>query len=163
MLLMYVVWKVCRYWVWITLYLQKCLPGKKDALFSKTHLCRGVSNIEEPCWSFPLRLDSLLSFVSSSLLAMPRLRPSIPRNTERSSFPRPCRRPSLSATPPSTHCPPRTAKPKQCTNPWASSPDLRPQAFRISRSTGEQPTSLLQPWPSYHTQVSWLLFPPPQH
>uniref|UniRef100_I3JYD6 Calcineurin-binding protein cabin-1 n=1 Tax=Oreochromis niloticus TaxID=8128 RepID=I3JYD6_ORENI len=41
-----------------------------------------------------------------------------------------------------------------------SCPDLRPQASTISHSTGEEPATLLQPWPSCHRQVQR---PPPTH
>jgi len=97
------------------------------------------------------------SSVSISLQAMPRPRPSTPRSFGTSSSPLLCRRPSCSATPPATRCPLRTTKPKWCTSPWVSCPDPRPQASTISCSTGEQAASLLQPWPSIHTQVWWPL------
>lgn len=93
--------------------------------------------------------------VSNSLQAMPRPHPSTPRSTETSSSPPRCRRPYCSATLPATRCPPRTARPKWCTSPWASCPDLKPRASTISHSTGGQPATLLQPWPSSRTQVQW--------
>lgn len=98
------------------------------------------------------------SSVSDSLQAIPRPRPSTPRSTETSSSPPPCRRPSCSATQPATRCPARRVQPRWCTSPWASCPDLKPRASTSSsRSTGEQRATLLQPWPSYHTQVQWPL------
>uniref|UniRef100_A0A3Q0T7Z5 Calcineurin-binding protein cabin-1 MEF2-binding domain-containing protein n=1 Tax=Amphilophus citrinellus TaxID=61819 RepID=A0A3Q0T7Z5_AMPCI len=86
----------------------------------------------------------------SSLQCSTHLTTVTPRSTETSSSPLPCRPPSCSATPPATLCPPRTA----------NCPDLRPQASTISHSTGEEPATLLQPWPSCHIQVPR---PPPTH
>lgn len=100
----------------------------------------------------------LFFFSYSSPLAMPHQHLNTPRSTERSSSPRLCPLLSCSATPPSTHCPPRTLKPKRCVSLWARCPDLPSQAFTISFSTGEQPASLLLSWPFHHTQVKLSLF-----